>query len=579
MNPTTIPSELAERRQWVVWRFEERDGKRTKVPMQPGTPARRASSTDPATWSDHAAAVHAAQHGDGIGYVFSVDDPFAGVDLDHCVTDGKLHPAAAKIVERLDSYTEVSPSGRGVHVLVRACVNGGPSRTSATPWGSCFENYDHGRFFCVSGAHVAGTPGTINERQDQLDRIRAELFPPPPKRAPQREPTAPATLDDRELLDRARAARNGAQFEALWQGDASGYGGDQSAADLALAGMIAFWTGPDPARIDALFRQSGLMRGKWDSPRGDGTYGRQTIDKALSGRSEFYGDRSRASREIADRSTPVLECTFDKKNKMHLPPVPAHDDTAGQLAWLTCVLNLHPAHPITSGAWQGQLGPDGHIALRRAGAPDLRIEPARAMNKPASLIDTLTGRRHATDGMLHAYTTLHCREIAHVIECLCDNADALTDEQEARGVIGTFLQIATAVEGCTTYGTPAQRFEAARGLRREIDSQTGRPFGPPRYLLDTDNTGERIDADTGEIIDEGAPVEYVIAVSDLADAARQHFGTSLPRGWLDARMDAISWRRITIDGHATAGRAGRQGAHATVLAYRGHLSHEQDRQA
>ena len=100
--------------------------------------------------------------------------------------------------------------------------------------------------------------------------------------------TATVQVDDRELLEHARSAKNGAKFEALWRGDTSGYGGDDSAADLALCGLLAFWCGIDPRRIDSLFRSSGLMRDKWDSSRGETTYGRQTIEKALRTRTEFY---------------------------------------------------------------------------------------------------------------------------------------------------------------------------------------------------------------------------------------------------------------------------------------------------
>ncbi len=90
-------------------------------------------------------------------------------------------------------------------------------------------------------------------------------------------------FDDRDLLDKASAASNGASFDALWRGDLSGYG-SASEADLALCNHLAFWTGGDPARIDSLFRQSGLMRDKWD--RED--YRDRTIAKALEGRTEFY---------------------------------------------------------------------------------------------------------------------------------------------------------------------------------------------------------------------------------------------------------------------------------------------------
>jgi putative DNA primase/helicase len=149
-----LPADLTELHQWVVWRYEERGGKPTKVPVQPGRSS-RASTTNPRTWSSYADACRAlvSTEIDGIGFVFSKDDPFCGVDLDDCIAeDDTIHPAALDIVHRLDSYTEISPSGRGLHIICRAEVpEGGPCRTSKTPWGGKFENYDRGRFFCVTG--------------------------------------------------------------------------------------------------------------------------------------------------------------------------------------------------------------------------------------------------------------------------------------------------------------------------------------------------------------------------------------------------------------------------------------------
>ena len=111
MSAREIPAELRERPQWVLWRFEERDGKRTKVPYRADQPQVRASSTDPATWSDfHAVRAH-GEEADGVGFVFSEGDDVVGVDLDNCFTDGKLHPEAARVALELDSYAERSVSG------------------------------------------------------------------------------------------------------------------------------------------------------------------------------------------------------------------------------------------------------------------------------------------------------------------------------------------------------------------------------------------------------------------------------------------------------------------------------------
>jgi putative DNA primase/helicase len=141
--------------------------------------------------------------------------------------------------------------------------------------------YDERRFFPVTGWHVAGTPREIHERTAALAALHASLFggstepPPAPRHAVLVE------QNDAALLAYARAARNGRKFAALYAGDTSAYR-SPSEADLALCNLLAFWTGGDAVRIDALFRGSGLMRGKWDERHGTQTYGERTIAVALS---------------------------------------------------------------------------------------------------------------------------------------------------------------------------------------------------------------------------------------------------------------------------------------------------------
>ena len=103
-----IPEELRKRSQWVVWK----DG---KIPYTPGTQD-KASSTDPATWRSFQEAKHALGNGGGfkgVGFVFSPDDPYVGVDLDECVNGNGFSIASHQIVDGLSSYTEYSPSGEG----------------------------------------------------------------------------------------------------------------------------------------------------------------------------------------------------------------------------------------------------------------------------------------------------------------------------------------------------------------------------------------------------------------------------------------------------------------------------------
>ena len=132
----------------------------------------------------------------------------------------------------------------------------------------------------------------IESRQEQLEELYFEIFGK--AESPREEVKAEqATIGVERLTDEAVIARmlgsiNADEIEALLKGETSAYGGDESAADLALCNHLAFWTGKNQLQMDQLFRQSRLMRPKWDEKRGRQTYGEMTIDKACAGTSKVY---------------------------------------------------------------------------------------------------------------------------------------------------------------------------------------------------------------------------------------------------------------------------------------------------
>jgi putative DNA primase/helicase len=141
-----IPEELRRRPQWLVWKLEERDSKPTKIPYIAGGVG-KASSTDSETWRSFDEAVVALKTGryDGIGFVFSTGDPYAGIDLDDCRNpeSGELEVWAAKTVQDLEGYAEVSPSGTGVHIIVRGKA---PNKKRGK-----VEAYSSERYFTITG--------------------------------------------------------------------------------------------------------------------------------------------------------------------------------------------------------------------------------------------------------------------------------------------------------------------------------------------------------------------------------------------------------------------------------------------
>jgi hypothetical protein len=286
--PENMPSALRDLSQWVAWNTAPRAGrpKPPKVPIDPHT-GRAADPTDPHTWGtlDDALDLSHRLQLAGVGFVFTESDPFAGVDLDGCLDPrtGQLDPWAEEIVAGLRTYTEISPSCTGVKLVARAKLPGRRCRKGKV------ELYDRGRYFALTGRPLGGAPADVRPAQDALDALYRELFDRGPTPSAVAQPPLVNLLpDDAELIRRACAARNGPKFERLWRGDWSGYA-THSEADLALARLLAFWTGPDPVRTDALFRRSGLMRSKWDERRGSETYGQRTARRALETCRAFYG--------------------------------------------------------------------------------------------------------------------------------------------------------------------------------------------------------------------------------------------------------------------------------------------------
>jgi putative DNA primase/helicase len=261
-----VPEELNALPNWVCYRLEERYGqpKPTKVPYNPST-GDKAKANDPSTWTDYETCVSAVvERGeyDGIGFEFG--SGYVGIDLDHCrdVESGQIEDWASDLIAHLDSYTEASPSGTGVHIICKGALPPGGRRIGPV------EMYDTARFFTVTGEHIPETPLAVGERSAELGELHEALFlVEAPERTSEPGPgPAPASspLTDPEIIQKASKAANGEKFRKLWAGDWQGTYGSQSQADEALCCHLAFWTGRDADRMDTLFRQSGLYRRKWE---------------------------------------------------------------------------------------------------------------------------------------------------------------------------------------------------------------------------------------------------------------------------------------------------------------------------
>jgi putative DNA primase/helicase len=241
-----------------------------KIPLDPNTLRPANSPNSCASYqfvTDCLANTHASLDGagtrpDGLGFRFAWDAiaPFAFVDLDHCrdPQTGAIEPWALAIISRMNSYTEASPSGGGIHIYCR---------TQQPPEGGCrkghVEIYSRARWATITGQHVEGTPLDLEDRTNELLALHQEVFgvAEPPAPLPPASSATTSPLSDAELLYLARTAANGRRFRELFDGPVPP--GDHSRLDFELVCKLLFWLGHDFERVDRLFRQSALMRPKW----------------------------------------------------------------------------------------------------------------------------------------------------------------------------------------------------------------------------------------------------------------------------------------------------------------------------
>ncbi|MEG0896881.1 MAG: hypothetical protein RSF73_05005, partial [Ruthenibacterium sp.] len=273
-----IPEELKKMPQWVCYKSP------SKVPINPRTGS-NAMSTNPDTWSDYNTAVEAVTRLglSGVGFVLS--NGVMGIDIDDCFDEntGEISTLATDIVSTVSSYTEISPSGTGLHILCFGKKPGDACRNRELS----LEIYDGGRYFTVTG-NIFGNCTEITEQSEQVSQVYNRYLNTGTKKVQTAIPTSVVELTDSEMLEKAMSSKDGSRFSDLYRGMWQSYYKSQSEADLGFCNMLAFWLGCDMARMNAVFKASGLMRKKWDEKHGKQTYGEMTLQKAVSDCQQIY---------------------------------------------------------------------------------------------------------------------------------------------------------------------------------------------------------------------------------------------------------------------------------------------------
>ena len=282
--------ELGQLKRWVAWALNA-EGK--KVPYSP-IHGGGASSTNAETWGTLESAYSLAMakakdnnlvFGKNCGVGFVLGEGYAGIDLDNAVSEkGELSAFASRVVECMNTYTELSPSGRGVHMLFKisesATLDGGKRGAKKEE----IEIYCSARYLTVTG-NVYGELKPLQPRENEMLKTYRECFISEQKNNANKGAqniSYSENKSDNEVLEAMFNSKNGAKIQALYNGDLSEYDGDDSRADLALTSHLVYWTKGNSAQVDRLFRQSRLMRPKWDEWHGRGTYRAMTIEKAMN---------------------------------------------------------------------------------------------------------------------------------------------------------------------------------------------------------------------------------------------------------------------------------------------------------
>lgn len=272
-----IPDELKRLKNWVCWRAVP-DAKShsgvSKRPVNPVTGA-LAKSNDPSTWCDFDTAVSASSDYAGIGFMFE-ESGFFGVDLDDMPLDSDT---VTEFLSTLRSYAEVSYSGNGVHIICRGKLPPGGRRRGG------IEMYDSGRFFVMTGRFYGSFPD-ISDGTQAIRSLHAKYLGER-QSVPEKPSPKPVSLDVQTIIEKAMNSKGGDKFRRLYNGNIQDYT-SASEADLAFCNMLAFWCGGDTAKMDEIFRSSGLYREKWDRKQSGSTYGKLTLQKAANGCNAHY---------------------------------------------------------------------------------------------------------------------------------------------------------------------------------------------------------------------------------------------------------------------------------------------------
>lgn len=299
-NYQNIPQELRNLKQWGLFELKwvEARKKNTKIPINPYDGS-AGKSNDPNTWSDFDTAMRAlndVERADGLAFYFA--NGYVGLDIDHIDSnledwragDNDPNNLVNKFQDLTDNtYMEVSQSGTGIHAIFKGKIPGKRRRKGN------YEMYQTGRFFALTGNNIIPDPTIKSMSDDEMKTLYEFLFGKDNivQLHSESDNITPVDLSVVEIIKRAEnSAKTGTRFTMFMKGGWEQFYSSHSEADMAFANDLAFWTGRDFHKMDTIFRNSSLMREKFDEKHGAVTYGTSLLNKAINETQNIYNPES-----------------------------------------------------------------------------------------------------------------------------------------------------------------------------------------------------------------------------------------------------------------------------------------------
>lgn len=312
MDYSGVPQELKELSNWGLFRkeWDARKGKYNKYPINAEN-GELAKSNDPSTWTSFAHAVDKVNQYGAAGLAFFIQPPYMLIDLDHCFEDiqrvkgGDHENEVADFIDRTQSYTELSVSGEGIHIIAKGKFPGPKRRHNNV------EMYPEERFIALTGNVFGKVVDQINTvSDDDLKYLYQTYLDQQGKVIPLSDdvagPSDPSTLTADQVIEKALASAQGPKFKRFMDGDWQDMGyTSHSDADQGFANILAFWCAKDKGLMDEVFRQSKMYRPKWDEKRGKGTYADLTLNEAINKTPNVYQPKTSFHITIQDQSSTI----------------------------------------------------------------------------------------------------------------------------------------------------------------------------------------------------------------------------------------------------------------------------------